>query len=264
MQALPNVKGKMSIRIMSAVFESRSLGPTDRLVMLSLADHAGEDGTCYPSIARLCQRTGLSERAVQQSIKRLRDDGNLVAKVGGGRGNSTLYTITINPALETPFEKPRIRNTVSDDINPAFGALNPAADAPEPSRTIKEALRERGEAKASSQNARGLRLSPEWFLPVDWGEWALSEGMDRDAIRVEADRFRDYWIGVSGSKGCKADWQATWRNWIRRAMDGNKRGRSNGTTERRKFDAAINETARRLSAGTIHIDHSSRDPFHQR
>ena len=34
--------------------------------------------------------------------------------------------------------------------------------------------------------------------------------------------FRDYWIGVAGAKGRKADWRATWRNWVRRkAQDRN-------------------------------------------
>ena len=50
----------MSIRIMAAVFESKTLGPTERLVMLALADHADDDGKCYPSVLRLCERTGLS------------------------------------------------------------------------------------------------------------------------------------------------------------------------------------------------------------
>lgn len=138
---------------MSAVFESRTLGPTDRLVLLALADHAGDDGSCYPSIARLCQRTGLGERAVQKALKRLRDAGQITAKIGGGRGNSTLYTITLNPALETPFYKPSIRNPVYDDINPAFNALNPARDAPEPSITIIEPSDKKIEAKASRRSA---------------------------------------------------------------------------------------------------------------
>jgi hypothetical protein len=38
-------------------------------------------------------------------------------------------------------------------------------------------------------------------------------------------------------------------------------GGTHAKTDRRQFDAAINETARLLSAGTISIDHSSRDPF---
>src|SRR5690606_5110201 len=29
--------------------------------------------------------------------------------------------------------------------------------------------------------------------------------------------FRDYWHGVAGAAARKADWPATWRNWIRRA-----------------------------------------------
>jgi len=120
------------------------------------------------------------------------------------------------------------------------------------------------EAKASPKSGRGSRLPDGWFLPVTWGEWAITEGLVSDEIRSEADKFRDYWIGVSGAKGCKADWQATWRNWIRKYIADNRKAKANGKTDRRQFDAAITETARRLSAGTIHIDYSSRDPFHQR
>ena len=39
----------------------------------------------------------------------------------------------------------------------------------------------------------------------------------------EADKFRDYWLSVSGSKGVKLDWQATWRNWVRKALDDQRR-----------------------------------------
>ena len=37
---------------------------------------------------------------------------------------------------------------------------------------------------------------------------------DLDPMNV-ADGFRDYWIAVPGAKGKKANWPATWRNWIR-------------------------------------------------
>jgi len=154
----------MSIKIMSAVFESITLSPTDRLVMLSLADHAGDDGSCYPSVGRLCQRTGLGERAVQQTIKRLRDAGHISTKIGGGRGNATLYTLHINPAPETPFIKPRTRNPVSDDINPAYCALNPAPDAPEPLRTIKEPSVEKKEDVPAELEAWASPVAVASFL----------------------------------------------------------------------------------------------------
>lgn len=75
------------------------------------------------------------------------------------------------------------------------------------------------EANASYKKTRGSRLSSDWFLPKDWGEWAVSEGCSVDMIRSEADKFRDYWVSKAGSSATKVDWQATWRNWIRAAMD---------------------------------------------
>lgn len=128
----------MSIKVMSAVWES-DLPAMERLIMLCLADHANDEGECYPSILRLCKRTGLSERAVQNNLKKLVEAGHLEVVGGGGRGRANLYRITANPAPKTPFvEKPRTKNPVSDDINPAPDDINPARDAPEPLRTIKE------------------------------------------------------------------------------------------------------------------------------
>ena len=210
----------MSIKIMSAVFESLTLGPTDRLVLLALADHAGEDGTCYPSIARLCQRTGLGERAVQVSIKRLKEAGQLTAKMGGGRGNSTLYTITINPAAETPFKKPRITNPVSSDINPAFNALNPAPDAPEPLRTIIEPSEE-DLADKPPLKRRACQL-PDGWVPSDKNiRDAEAKGFSAAEIESEADRFRDFHTAKGSTFKC---WDAAWRTWLGNARRFASRG----------------------------------------
>jgi uncharacterized protein YdaU (DUF1376 family) len=73
------------------------------------------------------------------------------------------------------------------------------------------------EAKASPKKA--TRLPDDWVLSRELGEWALSEGLPEDRIRIEAERFKDYWLGVGGAKARKADWPATWRNWCRKAID---------------------------------------------
>ena len=59
-------------------------------------------------------------------------------------------------------------------------------------------------------------MPTDWRLPKSWGDWAIAEGVPDQAARAEADRFRDYWLGVSGQKGVKLDWEATWRNWVRK------------------------------------------------
>ncbi|MNV78051.1 hypothetical protein D3C71_1715200 [compost metagenome] len=40
--------------------------------------------------------------------------------------------------------------------------------------------------------------------------------MTADAVRREADCFADYWHAKGGADARKVDWQATWRNWVRR------------------------------------------------
>jgi uncharacterized protein YdaU (DUF1376 family) len=51
-------------------------------------------------------------------------------------------------------------------------------------------------------------------VPDDWIDFCNQERPDLDP-RKTFDSFRDYWIAQPGSKGVKADWTATWRNWIR-------------------------------------------------
>jgi uncharacterized protein YdaU (DUF1376 family) len=55
--------------------------------------------------------------------------------------------------------------------------------------------------------ARGTRL------PFDW---MPSEHLEQTH---ELEKFRDYWIAQPGQKGVKTDWDATWRNWVRRAAE---------------------------------------------
>lgn len=87
-----------------------------------------------------------------------------------------------------------------------------------PKHSQKPEPEEKEEANASSKK-RASRLPDDWRLPREWGDWAMSEGLSEVCVRREADRFRDYWIGLSGKGASKADWQATWRNWVRKAID---------------------------------------------
>jgi len=82
------------------------------------------------------------------------------------------------------------------------------------------------EAKASSAKKRGTRLPDDWRLPQAWGTWAIEEGMDELAVRRQSERFADYWRSVPGQRGVKLDWQATWRNWIRKSLDDGRTGKS--------------------------------------
>ena len=86
---------------------------------------------------------------------------------------------------------------------------------------------------------RGTRLDPSWIPSPESCAKIISEHPALDLIR-EHERFADYWTAQPGQKGVKADWDATWRNWMRKAIDDLKarpRGRQAETEQ--LFDAAM-------------------------
>jgi hypothetical protein len=82
----------------------------------------------------------------------------------------------------------------------------------------------RGEEKREEKELRrshGSRLPSTWQPSEEQLAWARSERPDVDA-NIEADSFRDHWTAKPGKDGTKLDWDATWRNWIRRARGNGK------------------------------------------
>jgi hypothetical protein len=81
----------------------------------------------------------------------------------------------------------------------------------------------------SGSRTRGCRL-PDGWTPDPEPDLVTAFG-GPDAARAELDRFADYWRAQPGAKGRKADWQATWRNWLRRAAEDRKpvNGRARGS-----------------------------------
>ena len=83
----------------------------------------------------------------------------------------------------------------------------------------------KSKAKAEAK-ATASRLPADWSASADDIEFCKAERPDLVPTQTEQ-RFRDYWIAQPGVKGRKADWPATWRNWVRneRAAHGAAAGR---------------------------------------
>ena len=72
--------------------------------------------------------------------------------------------------------------------------------------------------------ARGTRLPDDCTLSDQWLEDAADQALSAVDAEREFAKFCDYWRAQAGQRGRKADWQATWRNWCRRAADDRSRG----------------------------------------
>lgn len=186
----------MSIRLMNLAWQVQ-LTSTQKLVLIAMADWSNDEGICWPSIAKLANKTSLSERGLRMVIRSLEDLGLVDTQQKPGKGN--LYHLTLDPG--TTFRPP----------------LNEVPPTPEPrsSNTFIDTPMTQSPLKRS---ARQHVLPSDWNVGDEEINWALMKfpALTKSEIDNETDRFRDYWIAEGKQK---ADWRATWRNWIRRSVE---------------------------------------------
>lgn len=72
---------------MTAVWDREDLSSTQKLVLLSLADWANDEGLCWPSIERVAKKSSLKKRAVQLAIRSLEEMKFIRREEVIGKGN---------------------------------------------------------------------------------------------------------------------------------------------------------------------------------
>lgn len=182
----------MSVRIMAAIWET-ALEPTDKLVILALADCANDEGLCWPSIATVARKSGVSERSVQRAIRKAEGAGILTRTEVKGKG----CKYVLHP-----------RHTVTPDTQspPTECHHTPDTVSPKPSRTTKP------KKDKPSLGKRPTRL-PANFAPIMSGKTAaVVAGWPPGRLEDEVEHFCDHHT----AKGTLShDWQASWRTWVR-------------------------------------------------
>lgn len=84
---------------------------------------------------------------------------------------------------------------------------------PDTSLSIEE------DKKEKKERQRATRIPPDWRPTSSEEEFATQQGLPSAELARETEKFRDYWQAKPGAGGCKLDWPATWRNWIRRVCE---------------------------------------------
>lgn len=107
----------MSNRWMNMVWKSSKHKGTARLVLLAIADHANDDGECWPSIARIADHANISKRQAVRIVAELEADGSLQIQRGDGRNHTSRYLINSDIAMSPlPTENSDIAMSLFSDI----------------------------------------------------------------------------------------------------------------------------------------------------
>ncbi|MDO9227454.1 MAG: helix-turn-helix domain-containing protein [Pseudomonadota bacterium] len=89
----------MSIRIMSAVWDGFPGGGSELLALLALADWGDDAGRCWPSMAKIAEKTRLSRSQAQRVLHGLIDSDFIAVtgnETGGKPGTTRQYQIRLD------------------------------------------------------------------------------------------------------------------------------------------------------------------------
>ena len=178
-------------------FRQRVGSPMAKLVLARLAERADKDtGECHPSIDSIAAETELSRRTVIRQIAVL-EAGGWLEVVRCRCGNQYRLACSARVAPEAPSdatsgsdtESPQSDSLTSEKCQPVTSEVSPC----HPDRQGLSSDRQRTGGRARKRADRATRLPDDWQPSQADSDFALKEGLDHDAVRRAADRFRDYW-----------------------------------------------------------------------
>jgi hypothetical protein len=214
--------------------------PSARSVLRVIADHAGQDHSCYLRTSLIAGETELSESTVRSALAHLAENG--LVKIyerrhpNGARRSNRYQALVEGDATPEPdaedWADVRGRKAAGDPPGTGGGTLRepeggaPGAGGgtlrePEGLPLIEVTPLEATPVKGRASRSKTATRVPDDFTPTDdMKAWFATEKLHEAIIgRIEHEKFMDYWRAVPGAKGRKLDWPATWRNWMRTAAD---------------------------------------------
>lgn len=196
--------GWVSVQAVSWVLEHSRAEHSERLVLISLANHASTDeALAFPSVDTISRESRLSRRSVQGALGRLLALGEIV-EAGRTRFGTRCFKLPMGGAKSAPAQ----------DLRPgkicAEGAQNTtsggAGSAPKPSRTIKESSGvERVFDKwveATDRDSARTKLTPDRRRRI---RNAISSHGVEDCLAAVSNIGRDQWARGDNDRGRRFD-----------------------------------------------------------
>ena len=145
----------MSIELMTLAWKT-TLPATRKLVLLALCDNANDLSECYPSIAHLARKSGLTDRAVYKILADLEADG-YVRREDRGIGKSSLYRISNLHKFAYPEQRSPLNNVQVPPEQYSGTPLNNIQVPPE----LRSPITVIEPSKESSENQKNARARPK-------------------------------------------------------------------------------------------------------
>lgn len=157
------------------------------------------------SIRSIAKANGTGVDTIKSAIKELEEHGYLTRSEEQSHSSDGTFADYVWTTCD-PFQNPVT-------VKPRHGET-----AHKEEHLFKEEQLEKKNIKTIKESPisyKGSRFSPDAEITDSMLVFAQTETPYLDPYKV-FEEFKDYWIGVAGSRGVKLDWEATWRNWCRK------------------------------------------------
>lgn len=186
-------------------WKQTSLTPSQKLILLSLADRANEEHKAHPSIKRLEVDTGLNRKTIQKSISEMIDAGLLVdtgERKGATQRVRVLQLVGVKGREDGKANDPK-NGTISNSNDPNISTNDPKNGMIKRSqnRDLESLITE--PTIESDYNNRDLDIEKRFKITANWKPSSQIEGLSRLVFanykkyhtQENLNRFLAYWIG---------------------------------------------------------------------
>ena len=149
----------MSIKIMDKVWSDSSQKGSALLLLLAIADHAADDGYCWPSTETLAEKIRMSVRTVYRLVEAIEKDGELYV-VRGNRNNRYVVTLGMSDEVLIAVLKARKEDDATCDMLSRDIAMSPTGDIDVTSQVTQLCHPNRHEPSSNRQNTDADASSP--------------------------------------------------------------------------------------------------------
>lgn len=214
------------------------------VTLLAMADASGEVHGSVPGLAR---RANLTLEDVEAALRCFlspdpysrtkANEGRRIAEIDGGWRllNHGKYAAIRNEAERADYKRqwdrdnrpsgharqsdnsPTVRQK-SDESGSKSDSPTPPTLTPTQEKQDQKQQRDNADERPATRSGRdgrrGTRLPDEWEPSEAVREWARSE-FPAVSLAMVLPEFVDHWRSLPGQRGCKLDWDATFRNRVR-------------------------------------------------
>jgi hypothetical protein len=161
-----------------------------------------------------------------------------------GPHKTNSYTIVIPEGVNASVQDEHQRSGVNGDIEGVNSTVHRGGERsadrgerqrsynlPRPTNDLPETPTRARKGGAHAPQNRGTALPIDFAVTEEHRAFCSAQGLPSPDKEIE--KFRDYWNALPGARGRKSDWNATFRNWLRKAAEYRGNGHGAKRTVRR-------------------------------